>query len=61
VRRKLNLWYQRQELKHPDSEKATFSDQHWLLFGEKPDFPGDFRMPNLTMWENLGLKFFHRR
>ena len=48
---------QERELRHSTGEKATFSDQQWLLFGEKPDFPGDFRRPNLTMWENLGPKF----
>jgi hypothetical protein len=26
--------------------------------GLKPDFSGDFQRPNLTMWENLGLKIF---
>lgn len=26
-----------------------------------PAFSGDFRRPNLTMWEILGLKIFHWR
>jgi len=29
--------------------------------GEIPDFSGDFQGSNLTMWDNLGLKIFHRR
>ncbi|MGB9409311.1 MAG: hypothetical protein WCA89_17380 [Terracidiphilus sp.] len=39
-------------------EKAAISDQRWLLFGEKPDFSGDFQGPNLTMRENWGAKSF---
>jgi hypothetical protein len=31
------------------------------IFGEKPDFPGDFQRSNITMWNILGLKFFHKR
>jgi hypothetical protein len=30
------------------------------IFGKKPDFPGDFQRPNLTMWDILGWKNFHR-
>jgi hypothetical protein len=45
---------------HQAGEKAAISDQRWLLFGEKPDFPGDFQRPNLTMRDILGWKIFHR-
>jgi hypothetical protein len=31
-----------------------------LLFGQKTDFFGDFQGPNLTMWENLGVKSFQQ-
>ncbi len=31
-----------------------------MIFSQKPDFPGDFQGPNLTMRENLGAKSFQQ-
>jgi hypothetical protein len=36
------------------------SEQKGRRLGQKPNFPGDFQGPNLTMRENLGSKSFQQ-
>jgi hypothetical protein len=53
---RLQWFYWREEAR----TERPWSDDSGLFIGEKPDFSGDFRRPNLTMWNILGIIIFHR-